>query len=213
VSSNSRLEGPKNLRARRREATRQEILTAAREVFLETGIHSARMETIAERAAVSVGTLYNYFTDRQSLLDSLYERLHDELLAALDGALEQGTQRPFPAQLLAYVTAMLTHLDTHRFIVMALFEGTAEVGRDDGTAKRRRIEQILERTSRLCERGVDGGALAAKHAALYPAMLQGLIRGIAVRAYLAQGTELRAAAAAICDLFLHGAAAGSTSHV
>ena len=52
------------LRDRLKETTEQSILAAAEEVFAETGLHGARMETIAQNAGVSVGTLYNYFNDR-----------------------------------------------------------------------------------------------------------------------------------------------------
>src|SRR5437764_62718 len=96
--SNSSEPVPK-LRDRIREVTQDTILKAAEEVFAEEGVHAARMETIAAKAGVSVGTLYNYFTDKNTLFFGLLEARHDELLALMDGALASAAGRPFREQL------------------------------------------------------------------------------------------------------------------
>ena len=66
------------LRARIRETTEQAILAAAEEVFADAGLHAAHMGTIAARAGVSVGTLYNHFEDREALLAGLLLARHQE---------------------------------------------------------------------------------------------------------------------------------------
>ncbi len=52
---------PQSLRERFNETTLQAVLSAAEEVFADAGLHAAHMGEIAERAGVSVGTLYNHF--------------------------------------------------------------------------------------------------------------------------------------------------------
>ncbi|MFI7612739.1 TetR/AcrR family transcriptional regulator [Nonomuraea terrae] len=61
---------------------REQIITAAREVFLEQGVH-ASLEEIARRAGVGIATLYRRFPDRHTLvrqvaLDNL-ARVSEEL--------------------------------------------------------------------------------------------------------------------------------------
>ncbi|MBP2366504.1 TetR/AcrR family transcriptional regulator [Pseudonocardia parietis] len=46
---------------------REQIVVAAREVFLEQGVH-ASLEEIARRAGVGIATLYRRFPDRQTLV-------------------------------------------------------------------------------------------------------------------------------------------------
>src|SRR2546422_7964168 len=68
--------GPIPLRARLRETIRHSILDAAETVFSEHGTAHGRMEQIAARAGVSVGTLYNHFVDRRDLVEALRSEEH-----------------------------------------------------------------------------------------------------------------------------------------
>lgn len=49
------------------------ISEAAVRVFSREGFHRARMKAIAEEAGVAVGTIYNYFRDKDDLLISVFE--------------------------------------------------------------------------------------------------------------------------------------------
>jgi AcrR family transcriptional regulator len=72
-----------------RKAPRQErsralvdaILTATVRVLSSIGVEQATTTRIAERAGVSVGSLYQYFGDRDELLGALVDRLVDENVA------------------------------------------------------------------------------------------------------------------------------------
>ncbi|PIE61419.1 MAG: TetR family transcriptional regulator [Desulfobacterales bacterium] len=52
---------------REKERRRQEILSAARDVFSRKGFNSTTMEEIASRAELSPGTLYLYFKNKEEL--------------------------------------------------------------------------------------------------------------------------------------------------
>ena len=71
-------------RSPRREATRQRILDAAREVFAEMGVIGGSVEDICERAGFTRGAFYSNFTDKDDVLDALVEREHTRLLGHLD---------------------------------------------------------------------------------------------------------------------------------
>ncbi|MEO8549744.1 MAG: helix-turn-helix domain-containing protein, partial [Kofleriaceae bacterium] len=86
------------MKQRAREAAATALLEAAEHVAAERGIDQTSIAAIAERAQVAVGTLYNYFPDRESLLAALFKWRRDEMLprlvaasaaAALEGAFEQ----------------------------------------------------------------------------------------------------------------------------
>ena len=61
------------LKTRLRAETARVITAAAEEVFAAKGLHDAKVEEIAARAGVSVGTVYNHFEDRDGLLQVLIE--------------------------------------------------------------------------------------------------------------------------------------------
>jgi AcrR family transcriptional regulator len=64
---------PVGIRPLRADAARNRdrLLAAATEVFAERGL-DAPLEEIARRAGVSIGTLYNHFPTRESLLDAIF---------------------------------------------------------------------------------------------------------------------------------------------
>jgi TetR/AcrR family transcriptional regulator len=73
-------------RKREKVERRQSILRAAREVFFETGFHQATVETVAERAEVSKGTVYLYFESKETILAHLLLEGLRELVQGLEEA-------------------------------------------------------------------------------------------------------------------------------
>lgn len=58
-------------RADRVRRRRSEILRAAAELFQETGFHAATTHAVAERAGISVGLIYQYFGNKEDLLQGV----------------------------------------------------------------------------------------------------------------------------------------------
>lgn len=52
---------------------KERIETAALELFCERGFHGTSVPAIAERAGVSVGLMYRYFTGKEELVNHLYK--------------------------------------------------------------------------------------------------------------------------------------------
>ena len=66
------------------------ILAAALELFAERGFAATNVPLIAERAGVSVGTLYHYFTSKEAMANELYRRLRREMYKAVHRDLPVG---------------------------------------------------------------------------------------------------------------------------
>ncbi|WP_232791650.1 MULTISPECIES: TetR/AcrR family transcriptional regulator [Amycolatopsis] len=58
----------------RGEPTRQRILAAAARIFAERGYAAGTTNRIAERAPVSIGSLYQYYPDKDAILVALAAR-------------------------------------------------------------------------------------------------------------------------------------------
>jgi len=82
-------------RKREKEERRKSILRAAREVFFENGFHRATVDSVAERAEVSKGTVYLYFESKETILAHLLLEGLDELIEELEQA--YAPAQPLPA--------------------------------------------------------------------------------------------------------------------
>ena len=77
------------LRERLREQTQQAILDAASRILADEGVALARIDAIAAEAGVSVGTLYNYYGDREGLVTAVFRHQQAQLLTLLQDAMRQ----------------------------------------------------------------------------------------------------------------------------
>lgn len=71
--------------AEQKEAKRETILAAAREVFAEKGFHAAGIADIAMRLDVGHGTIYRYFKNKLDIFLTLYDAINADLLRIARG--------------------------------------------------------------------------------------------------------------------------------
>jgi len=105
------------MKARAREAAAEVILEAAEEVAAARGLAATSTAAIAERAGVAVGTLYNYFPDRQALIDALFAWRREQMLPQLDAAADAARGLPADKGLTAYVHAVLAAFESYRLYI------------------------------------------------------------------------------------------------
>lgn len=76
--------GVKERRVRQKETLREEILDAARELFVKEGYHQVSMRRIAEKIEYSPTTIYLHFKDKSELLHCLCEETLARLLRTFE---------------------------------------------------------------------------------------------------------------------------------
>lgn len=137
TSEQRRLQPRKQPRQVRAELTRQRILTAAAHIFAEYGYAAGTTNRIAERARISIGSLYQYYPNKDAILAELLTRHLDGDRAT--ETLRQHKDRPAPLE------------DIVRMFVRTVIENHL----DDPELLRIMIEQaprsgeLLERVTRL----------------------------------------------------------------
>jgi AcrR family transcriptional regulator len=82
----------------RAQSTVRAILEATVQVLDREGPEAATTTRIAEVAGVSVGTLYQYFSHRDAILDALQEREFDRAIAFVQGVLSEGNLGKTPRE-------------------------------------------------------------------------------------------------------------------
>ena len=76
--------GSKQRREREKEELRQDILDAARELFVQEGYENVSMRRIAEKIEYSPTTIYLYFDDKVSLLYAICEETFARLAKRME---------------------------------------------------------------------------------------------------------------------------------
>src|SRR5919199_3648147 len=89
-------------RERRKSATREALIKAAQDVIATKGVYLAVIEEITERADVAKGSFYQYFRNRDELLDVLLTRRLEELRVHIEAM-------PPPRTFAACVRTLIGH--------------------------------------------------------------------------------------------------------
>lgn len=73
---------PEQKRQRRKDARPSEILEAGLALFAERGFAATRLEDVAKRAGIAKGTVYLYFSSKESLFEAA---LKDRMVSTMEG--------------------------------------------------------------------------------------------------------------------------------
>lgn len=133
---------------------REQIINAAREVFLEQGIH-ASLEEIARRAGVGIATLYRRFPDRYTLVQQVALENMALVGAELDRA---AAEHPDAWDALAQLIRRLVDLRVGTFMPV-LASSLEEDMRGEGGVLKVRRNQLFERMEQLVRTAQQEGQL------------------------------------------------------
>ncbi|MEU8637020.1 TetR/AcrR family transcriptional regulator [Amycolatopsis sp. NPDC048633] len=116
-----RIQPRKQPRQVRAELTRQRILTAAAHVFGEHGYAAGTTNRIAERAGISIGSLYQYFPNKDAILAELLVRHLDDGAAIAERLQREALPGPIEDIFRLFVRgAIESHLDEPRLLRVLL---------------------------------------------------------------------------------------------
>lgn len=99
----SRKKAPKQARS---QATVDAIVEATGQIFEREGFKKTTTTAVAERAGVSVGSLYQYFPNKQALVHALIERHDAQMWAVFTDHLTAAIARPFAEAIPAIIDAL-----------------------------------------------------------------------------------------------------------
>ena len=91
-------EKPSGPRSRKGIETRARLVTAAKEVFEESGFLDARISDIAERAGLSHGSFYHYFESKEEVFREVAAEVDDRLSAPLDSVIFDSSSHASPSE-------------------------------------------------------------------------------------------------------------------
>jgi AcrR family transcriptional regulator len=173
------------IRQKRRAKTQSAILRATAALITKKGFAQTSVEDIARRAEVGVGTVYNYFGSKNSLLLALMQRDTEDLLKEGEAVLAQPGEKPesvLTDLFWIYARGFLSKYERKmlREVFAVAFYQPEEVGRELTRLDYRLMAQV----GRLIERFQRDGALKKSLPVEQAALVLYAAFAIAVMMYL-----------------------------
>jgi AcrR family transcriptional regulator len=190
------------LRTRFKEAVAEGILDAAEQVIAERGLARAAMGEIASAAGVAVGTVYNYFPDRDGLVRALFRSRRARLvpaIAALAGA-RQGES--FEPRLRGLLRDLFELFDQHRRFLRVVIE--TDASRPPSSTTHTVLDQLLAVLGQVFAAGAAEGRLPSGHDERLARVAAGALRGLVFH-QLERGGAFAGEAGFLADVLLAGA--------
>lgn len=138
----------------------EEILAAARELFLEHGVENVSTRQIATRVGISQTALYVYFKNKELMLDSLVEAAFRKLEAAL-AQIDARFDDPVDylrAAIPEYIRFGLGNPDEYR-IAFLLRDARRHASRSPADQRKRIGREVFEAMESRIAAGLRSGAL------------------------------------------------------
>jgi AcrR family transcriptional regulator len=166
----------KQPKQKRSQAVVEAILGGATRILSSTPLGSATTDKIAEVAGVGVGSVYDYFPNKKSIVLALIDERLDALISKFEKMLDRSAKIPIEELIdnsLAFVT--VEHLEK-RFFLREIFMLAPESGRMEVLfeCRKRAIQKLADHL--IEHRGIDSDKAHLKAFTLIH-MITGLIEG------------------------------------
>ncbi|KAB8333796.1 TetR/AcrR family transcriptional regulator [Scytonema tolypothrichoides VB-61278] len=127
---------PRSIRTKPRKHPKQErsretveaILTATAHILIKEGYDTASTNKIAERAGVSIGSLYQYFPSKEAIVATLIEHHAQKMISVIEARLELVSDAPLEISLRELVKACVQANAINPNLHKVLIEQVPRVG-------------------------------------------------------------------------------------
>jgi AcrR family transcriptional regulator len=126
----------------RAQATVEALMTATARILVQEGYDRASTNRIAEAAGISIGSLYQYFPNKEALVAELVERMLSEEFAVLSQALPALRGGPLKSAVRELLEALIRIHVREPELRRIILEQVPRVGR---------LEKMLDRQSQIAQ--------------------------------------------------------------
>jgi AcrR family transcriptional regulator len=184
---------------------KQQIMDAALKVFSREGLHTARMDDIAEEAGLSKGALYWYFNSKDKIIASLLTTFFDREFSKI----EEWVMRDDSARnlLQSLIDLIVEDLLSVKPFMSILYEFWAMSFRNKRIGKfiRESMHRYLDLIIPVVQRGIDQGEFKALDATDVAMAFGSIIEGsILLWSYDMNNVDFRALITKSVSIFLDG---------
>ncbi|QDI90840.1 TetR/AcrR family transcriptional regulator [Salicibibacter halophilus] len=105
---------------------KNQILTAAIDIFSEIGIEHAKVSDVVQRAGVAQGTFYLYYSSKHALIPAMAEQLLHEQLDSLKAYVQD--EDPFDKNIRQMVDTIFSVTERYQHVLALCYSGLAMGG-------------------------------------------------------------------------------------
>jgi len=157
---------------------RDEILKTAINLFSEKGYHELTMEEIAEEIGVSKGTIYNYFTSKESL----YLEILKESFESIETLLQEEIENSDPAsmKLQKLLCTVFTFYRRNLKVLQILSRDETHLLKEHFELTEKWRTRRIRLYEKIIEKGIEEGSFVRQNPKLRALMLYGAVGAVMV---------------------------------
>ena len=178
VSQPSDLPASQPIVDKKREARRQQILSAAKAVFADRGYHNASINAIIRRAGIARGTFYLYFESKQKVFDSVLVDALEELQRRITRIEVDAPAAPPGVQLRDNLVRIFDFLLTDKHFTQLLLAQGVAAEAEDAERIGSFFDQVIALINHSLTRGITLGLVRPCNTEIVAAALVGTVRGV-----------------------------------
>lgn len=205
---------PLGRREQRKATTRAELLAAGRKLFSDKGLSEARVEDLTSTAGIAKGTLYQYFRDKDELVQAVVAAGLDELHAFTADQMQGAGSLADRAARIAAAHGEFFAVDPDLMRVLQQVRGLLKFNAHRWAPLRSLLQRHIERLADLLVTGHGTARLTPGRRRELAALLFGAVSGMASTSAAMDASAtpvlrahvLRRTMAAFAEAYVSGAA-------
>jgi AcrR family transcriptional regulator len=112
----------------RSRQTVEAILESTARILTERGFDGASTNLIAQKAGVSIGSLYQYFPNKEAVVGALIGQIYREDLSAIEVAFQRSGHRRFEILILAVIRTLLRRFSERKRLRQIIYQEVPRTG-------------------------------------------------------------------------------------
>ncbi|MDZ4181737.1 MAG: TetR/AcrR family transcriptional regulator, partial [Candidatus Cloacimonadaceae bacterium] len=163
-----------------------------------------RMEDIAEKAGVAIGTLYNYFDNRQKLIDTIIEKRRNMADSYIRHSLDQTEGLHICARMENLFLTLFNFLERHRSVTHHSLQ-LKEI-HESKTGKKSLMSLLNDYAQDMLQSALERGEIRSEHMDIYPLVISAYLKSIFAKVEEQHDTRQNPdLARRLAELFYYGA--------
>lgn len=154
-----------------RDAIRERLLTAGRDLFARRGIRATTVEALARTAGISKGAFYLFYPSKEALFFALMEEIEVEIQGRLEAQVDEAPREAVRLLLRSSLTAQADH----PLLQLAMSDEAVSVMRSmSPEVQEAFLDRDVDLTARIAARLAEAGLQLT----VDPPVLAGLLRAL-----------------------------------
>ena len=160
---------------------RAQICRAAEELFSEKGYHKTSIRDIANKSGLSIGSLYDYITNKEDILyllaSEFYSNLRSEVIKVVEG------NHDVKGELEGALETMLRVVDQYQEYTLFTYRDSKYLKKEDLIALLEQDSYFTETFTKVIQKGVAEGVFETQEPEIIANMLTILTHSWALKRY------------------------------